>query len=117
MDSANQLPLFLVYALTGYLVGGVYGILSLFGNRPRWFVFIKDVLFFLVLLFADVWLSIRFSLPDFRLFGVLGNVVGILLYLKSGQRTVAFFKKMCYNIGTKVKKRHAKRKKVEKTQE
>lgn len=61
-----------------------------------------DVLFFLLFSALSIFIGTLFSFPDFRSYMFMGNLLGLLLYLKSFHIIVAFFIKRVYNITRKV---------------
>ena len=61
-----------------------------------------DVLFFILFSALSVFIGTLFSFPDFRAYMFIGNLLGLLLYLKSVHIIVAFFIKRVYNITRKV---------------
>ena len=102
MDTLGQLERFFICAAVGVVGGGFYEICSLavFGKKEKmrfWLRFCADIAFFIgfsaICVAAASWL--RF--PDFREYYYLGYAVGLLLYLKTFHKAVAFFKKTCYN--------------------
>ena len=106
MDAANQIFIFLVCVLVGVASGVVYElfyILRKLCGDVAGIVF--DVLFFLAFAAMSVFAAVLFSFPDFRVYMYLGNVLGLILYLKSVHRIVAFLLKLCYNKARKGIKR------------
>ncbi len=102
MDSAGQLSRFFVCVSVGIVGGFLYELCSLLAlpkaeklRKPLRFV--ADVAFFA--LFAAVCIAVANVLcfPDFREYYYLGYAVGMILYLKTFHKAVAFFKKICYN--------------------
>lgn len=106
MDAANQISIFLVCVLVGVASGVVYElfyILRKLCGDVAGIVF--DVLFFLAFAAMSVFAAVLFSFPNFRVYMYLGNVLGLILYLKSVHRIVAFLLKLCYNKARKGIKR------------
>ena len=102
MDSAGQLPIFFLCVSLGFGGGFLYDGVSLLAiPRPRkWrfaLRFVADILFFLAFSVLCVGVASRLCLPDFREYYYIGFALGILLYLKTFHKAVAFFKKVCYN--------------------
>lgn len=60
-----------------------------------------DILFFLLFSALSVFIGTLFSFPDFRAYMFIGNLLGLLLYLKSFHFLIAFFLKWVYNIARK----------------
>lgn len=63
--------------------------------------FSLDILFFIAFAGIYVFISVMFSLPSFRFYMFIGCLSGLLLYLKSLHRMLAFFVKRLYNIKKK----------------
>lgn len=123
MDGAGQLPIFLLCVSLGLAGGFVYEAVSLMAlPKPKKcrvaFRFIADVVFFVAFAGLCVFVVSRFTLPSFREYYYLGFALGLVLYLKTLHKAVAFFKKICYNSIRKLvnclKKRKNFRKKEEK---
>ena len=80
--------------------------------------FVADIAFFVAFAGLCVFVASWLCLPSFREYYYLGFALGLLLYLKTFHKAVAFFKKMCYNVVRKLvnclKKRKNFRKKEEK---
>lgn len=95
----NQIYFFFVCLLGGTFSGCFYDILYIVKT------FIKgkkvsvslDILFFLVFAVIYIFLSVLFELPYFRLYMFIACLLGLLLYLESIHRIVAFFVKKLYN--------------------
>ena len=108
MDAANQIFIFLVCVLVGVGSGVVYEIFYLIrkilGDKEGVAIAV-DTIFFLVFAAITVFTSVLFSFPDFRVYMYLGNLLGLILYLKSIHIIVAFLWKLCYNKARKVIKR------------
>ena len=103
MDSAGQLSIFFVCVSVGIVGGFLYEGVSLAAlPRPKkwrpWLRFGADILFFLGFAVLCVWVASALCLPAFREYYYLGFAVGLLLYLKTFHKAVAFLKKICYNI-------------------
>lgn len=114
MDSGNQIFIFLICVTTGIAGGAVYE--ALYGVRCACRVFTRgkpckiadavcDAGFFLVFAAMCVGVSVLFGFPDFRFYMYAGNLLGLVLYLKSVHRMLDFFLKVCYNGIKKVVKR------------
>lgn len=108
MDASDQIFIFLVCVLTGVAAGIVYEpfflLRKVFRDKPAASV-VFDTLFFLIFAAMSVAVSALFAFPDFRVYMYLGNFMGLILYLKSAHRIVAFLWKVCYNEARKVLKR------------
>jgi hypothetical protein len=123
MDSAGQLPIFLLCVALGFGGGFVYEAVSVIAlpRLKRWSAvlrFIADVLFFVAFALLCVFTAGWFCLPSFRGYYYAGFALGLLIYLKTFHKAVAFFKKICYNSVRKLvnclKKKKNFRKKEEK---
>ena len=124
MDTAGQLGRFLLCVLLGGLGGALYDVLSLFAPKSpkkagKILRFWAYVAFFALFAVGCVWAFSRFRFPAFREYFYLGFAVGMIIYLKSLHKAVAFFKNLCYNVGKKwinrLKNRKSFRKKEEKS--
>ncbi len=120
MDAANQIFIFLVCVLIGVASGFVYEFFYLLrkilGDKEGVAIAL-DTVFFLFFAAIAVFTAVLFSFPDFRVYMYLGNLLGLILYLKSIHIIVAFLWKLCYNKARKVIKRrkiakNAKKKEV-----
>lgn len=102
MDTALQLPVFFVCALLGVVIGILYD-----AFRPLRFckvaTAIFDVAFFVLAAILYVFAATACRFPDFRIFTYFGIALGFIIYSKSLRIVVAFFMKVCYNRGIKVK--------------
>ena len=123
MDSAGQLSIFFLCVSLGFGGGFLYEGVSLMAlPRPRkWrggLRFVADVAFFVAFAGLCVFMMSWFCLPSFREYYYVGFALGLLIYLKTFHKAVAFFKKICYNSVRKLvnclKKRKNFRKKEEK---
>ena len=102
MDSAGQLSRFFICVLLGLLGGLLYDFCSIFAlKRPKRLQkttrFIADLLFFLLF---SVWIILsasRLLFSNFREYYYVGFAVGLIFYLKTFHKAVAFFKNVCYN--------------------
>lgn len=108
MDAANQIFIFLVCVLVGVTSGVVYEIFyivrKISGDKEA-VAIVFDAAFFLVFAAMSVFSAVLFSFPNFRVYMFLGNIFGLLLYLKSVHILVAFLLKVCYNKAGKAIKR------------
>ena len=123
MDGAGQLPVFFLCVSLGLAGGFVYEVVSLvaFPRPKKWRIglrFVADIAFFVAFAGLCVVVASVLCLPSFREYYYLGFALGLLIYLKTFHKAVAFFKKMCYNGIRKlincIKKRKNFRKKEEK---
>lgn len=115
MDTGNQIFVFLVCVLTGVVGGVLYEVFSFVcggakllcrgGKSAKALEFTTDVLFFLCFAALSVFVAVLFGFPDYRAYMTIGNLLGLILYLKSLHRIVAFFKKVCYNSIKKIEKK------------
>lgn len=100
---------FITYACCGIVSGIVYDVLyvarcvvcgvhkSRFSVKDRIFTVVCDIVYFLFLSLAFIFVSVIFGFEDLRLFMLLGCALGALLYLKSFHIFVAFFVNKLYN--------------------
>lgn len=95
----EQLYVFAVCLFAGLLSGGIYDVIWLVKRlRPgRTLGIVLDAVFFVLFSLLYIAVAVWFGLPYFRLFMLLGCLVGLLVYLKSCHRMVAFFCKWLYN--------------------
>ena len=123
MDSAGQLPIFFLCVSLGFGGGFLYEVVSLMAlpKPKKWrggLRFLADVAFFVAFAGLCVFMMSWFCLPSFREYYYVGFALGLLIYLKTFHKAVAFFKKICYNSVRKLinclKNRKNFRKKEEK---
>ena len=106
MDTAGQWQQFCVCILQGVAGGVLYDICSLpFFKEGKTRLYraarlMVDLLFCLLFAVLCVYMGNRLGLPSMREYYFLGYAIGLLLYLKTFHKAVAFLKKICYN-GTK----------------
>lgn len=102
MDAAAQLPAFLICIATGVGIGLLY---DAFFPLRRFKIAgaIADAAFCVIAAAVYVFVATKCAFPDFRIFTYLGLAIGVVIYLKSLRRVVAFFQNMCYNKFSKVK--------------
>ncbi|MCD7729736.1 MAG: spore cortex biosynthesis protein YabQ [Clostridia bacterium] len=100
---------FLVCSACGVCSGIVYDLLYilrnlLFGRYTRMGKIaagICDAVYFAVLSVMYVFCSVYFGFPDLRLYMVAAVLCGIILYLKSFHKSIAFLVKKIYNRNVK----------------
>ncbi|MBQ8295932.1 MAG: spore cortex biosynthesis protein YabQ [Clostridia bacterium] len=108
MDSRNQFYVFCLCLIIGVVGGIVYDVLAcvrvIFGKRrkDKIVVFSTDLLFSVCFAIVCIGASFLFHFPDFRVYMCIGYAVGGIIYLKTLHILVAFLKKVCYNICTKM---------------
>ena len=108
MVASEQLKIFLSCLALGFL-GGVchdlfYGVVTPMKNG-KWEAranFIYEIAYFLAFALAFVGLQARLGFPDPRAYLYFGIFIGFWVYYKNLQIILAFLKKVCYNIATKV---------------
>ena len=113
MDSANQIYIFFVCLLAGYIGSIVYEIFSFFRwlfacekGKNKFLGIVFDVLFFIIFALWTVFVAKYMQLPNFRGYMWIAYLGGWGLYLKSLHRMLDFLKKVCYNCLNKaIKKR------------
>ena len=117
MDAADQIFIFLICVLAGVVCGPLYEaayFVRRFARDNRIVVVSLDVVFFLAFAAVSVFTAVLFSFPDFRVYMYIGNLLGLILYLKSVHRIVAFLFQLCYNRIRKVVKRRKSSKNMKK---
>lgn len=117
MDSANQIFIFLVCVLVGVASGPLYELCFVFrriAGDGLIASIVFDALYFVLFAAMCIFTAVLFSFPDFRVYMYLGNLFGLVLYLKSVHRIVAFLWKLCYNGIEKVAKRRKSTKNTKK---
>lgn len=123
MDSAGQLKIFLTCVLLGVAGGLLYEAVSLLAlpkpkKAQKPLRFLADVIFFTAFAVVCIWTFTALRFSSFREYHYLGFAIGLILYLKTFHKAVAFFKNICYNGIKKLvncaKKRKNFRKKEEK---
>lgn len=118
MDTKNQLSVFCLCFLIGFLGGALYEIFALFRwifgceqGKNKLLGLAIDVSFFIIYAFFCVFASYFFQFEDFRAYRWLGFGVGGWLYAKTLRRIVAFLEKLCYNrLHRRIKKPRRKEK-------
>ena len=111
----NQLLIFCICVAAGFVGGIVYecfhAIRVLFacqGKKRAWIAVILDIAFFLTLSVGYIFTAYAFHFPAFRVYMWIGYAVGLIIYLKTLHKILAFLQIMCYNRLTKVVKRTKK---------
>lgn len=99
MTDGNQIFIFLVCVTCGIAGGVIYDFFYCLAYpfRTRAVRIVADAVFSLFFTALFLFVSVTFSLPDFRIYMFLGCVFGLFLYLKSFHGIVAFFAEMVYN--------------------
>ena len=104
MDTVHQFHVFILCVCFGVVGGVFYELLSLFKilffpwkKAKRFFGNLIDIVFWISLWIASVYLSFSFKFPSFRVYMGIGYLLGGILYLKILHKIVAFFKRICYN--------------------
>lgn len=98
--SENQFFVFIACLSFGVSFGFLFSISKLIKSRIS-SVFLRilpDLVVFLLLSVAYVLYSHYLKFPNFRLYMIIGIVLGILIYLKSLHILLAKYLKMSYNI-------------------
>ena len=112
MDTKNQLIYFLLSVGIGFAGGFLYELFALL----RWLIgcergkrkgigAVLDIFFGVAFAFWAVWGCFFFQFPVFRIYMVLGWLLGGIIYAKSLRRMVAFFENVCYNVLVKIVKK------------
>lgn len=105
---AEQLKIFLLCLISGFLGGVFHELFSGFvfpikkdkWESRAWFAY--EIVFFSSFGVAFVAIQSIFGFPDPRAYMYAGIFVGFWLYSKNLRIILAFFKKVCYNITTKI---------------
>lgn len=115
MQAENQLYYFALCLIIGFSGGILYEPFSLIrlllgGDKPKykWLAALPDILFFACFWALTTACAYLFHFPDFRVYMWIGYGLGLIIYLKSLHRIVAFLKNMCYNKTVKGKKQQKK---------
>ena len=104
----EQLKIFILCVATGFFGGFFHELLSGFVQPLKnkkfegqaWLIY--EIAFFSSFGIAFVAIQSIFGFPDPRGYLYAGIFIGFLLYFKNLRIILAFFKKVCYNITTKV---------------
>ena len=96
---SGQFHIFLLCVLIGVVGGILYDALFFVRSmyRRRWLRILCDVLFCICFAIFFVFISLWLDLPAVRAYFLLGCILGLLLYLKSFHKIVAFFAEKLYN--------------------
>ena len=107
MNDGSQIYYFLICVCLGACSGVVYDFFYCLRVpfKSVWARIIFDALFCVVFAFVYIFSSVLFELPSLRLYTFAGCVIGLLLYLKSFHKIVAFFAGRVYNSISQVIKR------------
>ena len=112
MDTKGQFTYFLLSVAIGFVGGLLYEIFAffrfLFGcnrKKARTTGIVLDVLFGISFGIFCIYVCYFLRFPDFRGYMALGWGIGLIIYIKTMRRIVAFFEKVCYNGITKLGKR------------
>lgn len=102
MDSAGQLKRFFICVLIGLVGGLLYEFCSIFALKhpkkmQKTLRFFADILFFLVFSALCIVVLNHLLFPNFREYYYFGFALGLIFYLKTFHKAVAFFKNVCYN--------------------
>lgn len=119
MDTQDQVYFFLLSILCGVIGGLIYEIFALFrwifgcrkGKRERISLAI-DVAYWLILSVFCIIFAYIFYFPDYRAYMLGGFWVGFIIYAIFLRIILAFFRKVCYTIGTQIVKRAKNAKKL-----
>lgn len=108
MSGADQFFTFLVCFLCGVGGGLIYDFFFLVRSvlRMRWVRIVSDVAFCIVFAGLYLFVSVMMGLGALRFYTALGCLSGLILYLKSLHKIVAFFAEKVYNGVKKLPKVH-----------
>lgn len=109
MGAQNQFRFFCLSVLIGFLGAAIYELFSIF----RWICGCQkgknkiigiglDILFFACFAIWCIFASFMLHFPAFRVYIGIGYALGGIIYLKILHKTLAIFKKVCYNMSTKM---------------
>ena len=118
MDAKNQLSIFCLCLLLGFVGGVFYEFFALFRlifkceqGKNKILGLALDLSFFILYAFFCVFASYLFGFGDFRASRWLGFAVGGWLYAKTLRRIVAFLENLCYNmLHRRIKSQKARKK-------
>ena len=88
-------------------IGGIGGILFTFSTLIKFFIknarlkILPDIAAFCVFSLFYVWVSFRLNFPSYRVYMTAGAIIGLFLYMKSFNITLALWTKKLYNITVK----------------
>ena len=99
MSGADQFFTFLVCALCGLAGGIIYDFFYVLRTFfcVRWMRILCDIAFCVLFSGMYLFVSVMMGLPGIRFYTVLGCLLGLILYLKSLHKIIAFFAKKVYN--------------------
>jgi len=112
-----QFFIFMICLFCGIISGVVYDVLYIarsavcgvekqnYTVKDKIFIVAADILYCLVFAAGFVFVSVLFNFTGFRLYMLIGCILGAALYLKSFHLIVAFFVKKVYNIKVKRQRR------------
>ena len=119
MDTQNQFAVFGLCLFIGFLGGILYEPFSFFRflcgcdrGKNKVLGGIFDIAFWIVFAVISVAAAYLFHFPALRVYMWIGEGVGLIIYLKTLHKILAFLQIMCYN---KVTKRLKRREKHDKT--
>ena len=112
MDTQEQVPFFLLSIVCGVIGGLIYEIFTLLrwvfdcrkGKHERIAVVI-DVTYWLILSVFCMLFAYIFHFPDYRWYMFAGFWVGFIICAIFLRIILAFFRKVCYTIGTQIMNR------------
>ena len=118
MDAKNQLFVFCLCFLIGFVGGALYEIFALFRllfecekGKNKGLGLLFDLSFFILYALFCVLASYFFQFTNFRVYRWFGFGIGGWLYAKTLRRIVAFLEKICYNmLHRRIKKPKSKEK-------
>ena len=121
MDAKGQFSCFCLCIAVGFVGGVLYSACSflrvLFScqrGKNKVIGAVIDVLFFTAFALFCTACAFVLKFPAFRPYIWAGQAIGLILYLKSLHKVVAFFQNICYNKVAKAVKKLLQRKKTQK---
>lgn len=113
MPAQSQLIFLCISFLSGFVFGLIYEVFyflrlicgSVKGRRKTVEI-VLDICFFLAFAVWEIYVAYVFRFPSFRAYVWLGCFLGLIIYLKSLHKIIAFLENLCYNkIVKKIKQR------------
>lgn len=120
----NQLRYFCISLISGYIFGIAYEIFyslrlicGCVKGRRKGIETALDICFFIAFALWQVYISYLFYFPSQRVYLWIGSFLGLIIYLKSLHKIIAFLEKLWYNKIAQRVKNHKKSLKKRKKQE
>ena len=111
----NQFFVFCICIAAGFVSGIIYEffhflrlLLGCKKGKNAWAELSADTAFFIALAALHTLISYLFHFPALRVYMWIGEAVGLIIYLKTLHKILAFLQNMCYNKITKLVKKAKK---------